>query len=190
MNKSRQDKFDKVVKALKKFKVKYLTAKDFSSILGISRGRGRESARFYCKEGEMKSVGTNRPEGGLEYRYYLEQDEEFVLKGIEVDNKEAEDYTEEDFSYESQVQRLKDEKSTLSSKLTKVKREESLFTELRKQIELNAPRLQTYKPFSKKKPSKNKITETALLCLGDVHADQIVYPERVDNLEKIDFNVM
>jgi hypothetical protein len=87
---------------------------------------------------------------------------------------------------DEKILRLSDENTNLKNQLKDSIRSSSLFKEIVEVIN-NVPPY-NYIPELKLSESKGKIIESACLVLSDLHSDQLIKAERVNNLEDYNFN--
>ena len=83
-----------------------------------------------------------------------------------------------------------DEVSILTSKLKSYQREALLTEALTEELHEATLAMPPFPKIPHKKPAAKTIVEDAVLHLSDEHADQIIFPHRVQNLETFNFNVV
>ncbi len=74
--------------------------------------------------------------------------------------------------------------------LAESKHASAIIGELTNMLTEALPRFKPHKPLTRKAIAKDKISETALLLLSDIHGDQIIMPNRVQGLESYNYNAV
>jgi len=89
----------------------------------------------------------------------------------------------EDKDLQSEVTQLKAKLADAKKQLTEHRNEQAIISILAKDLRDTLPRIEPYKPLTRKAVIKDAINETALLVLSDIHGDQIILPGRVQDME-------
>lgn len=71
--------------------------------------------------------------------------------------------------------------------LTESKHEQAVLGVMSEALQTLLPKIEPPKPLKKKEVTKDMINETALLVLSDIHGDQIILPERVQEMESYNY---
>lgn len=151
---------------------------------------GIKNLREFCAKNNLYYKGVKKTSYyGKSYKFYggwkFEKiSEKNETQNVDLKNEKLKSYG---LTAEERIIKLIDENNYLKGALRNSQRESGLFKELAGVIRETVVSADV-KPYILKR-KKSKIRESAVLVLSDLHADSIVRPEQVDNLECYNFNV-